>query len=126
MPYLRHFQSPVLALSGSFQVVFFCNFIIFSHCLTIFSSKLHFYILPLDLYTLLTSSAISKGPHYCDPFPVNITPTVLNKILMSSPIFHSAMYFVSSATTSSKSVMLLLPLICHIPVSPGLIAILLL
>lgn len=126
MPYLWHFQSPVLVLSGSFQVVFFCNFIIFSHYLTIFSSKLHFYILPLDLYTLLTSSAISKGPHYCDPFPVNITPTVLNKILMSSPIFHSAMYFVSSATTSSKSVMLLLPLICHIPVSPGLIAILLL
>lgn len=32
------------------------------------------------------------------------------------------MYCLSSFTTSSKSVMLLRPLTCHIPVSPGLVA----
>lgn len=36
--------------------------------------------------------------------------------------FHSAMYCLSSFTTSSKSVMLLRPLTCHIPVMPGLVA----
>lgn len=41
---------------------------------------------------------------------------------MSSPIVHSLMYCLSSFTTSSKSVMLLRPLTCHIPVSPGLVA----
>lgn len=45
-----------------------------------------------------------------------------NRILMSSPIVHSLMYCLSSFTTSSKSVMLLRPLTCHIPVSPGLVA----
>lgn len=47
---------------------------------------------------------------------------VLYRILMSSPIVHSLMYCLSSFTTSSKSVMLLRPLTCHIPVSPGLVA----
>lgn len=42
--------------------------------------------------------------------------------VMSSPIVHSLMYCLSSFTTSSKSVMLLRPLTCHIPVSPGLVA----
>lgn len=37
-------------------------------------------------------------------------------------IVHSLMYCLSSFTTSSKSVMLLRPLTCHIPVSPGLVA----
>ena len=35
---------------------------------------------------------------------------------------YSLMYCLSSFTTSSKSVMLLRPLTCHIPVSPGLVA----
>ena len=34
----------------------------------------------------------------------------------------SLMYCLSSFTTSSKSMMLLRPLTCHIPVSPGLVA----
>ena len=45
-----------------------------------------------------------------------------NNNFMSSPIVHSLMYCLSSFTTSSKSVMLLRPLTCHIPVSPGLVA----
>ena len=38
------------------------------------------------------------------------------------PLEDSLMYCLSSFTTSSKSVMLLRPLTCHIPVSPGLVA----
>ena len=47
-----------------------------------------------------------------------------NRILISNPIFHSEIYSVSRRTISSKSVMSLRPLTCHIPVIPGLIAIL--
>jgi hypothetical protein len=50
--------------------------------------------------------------------------TVLNKIFISSPIFHWEIYSVSSRTISSKSVISLRPLTCHIPVMPGLMAIL--
>ena len=55
-----------------------------------------------------------------DPFPVSTTPTVLNNIFISSPMDQLAMYCVSKATTSSKFLMSLLPLTCHIPVNPGL------
>ena len=48
----------------------------------------------------------------------------LNKIFISSPIFHWEIYSVSSRTISSKSVISLRPLTCHIPVMPGLMAIL--
>lgn len=57
---------------------------------------------------------------YFDPTFPSTTATVLNKILISSPGLHFLIYSVSSLTTSSKSVILLLPLTCHIPVSPGL------
>lgn len=57
-----------------------------------------------------------------EPFCPNTISTVLNKILISSINDHSAIYWVSSLTTSSKSVISLRPLTCHIPVRPGLIA----
>ena len=57
---------------------------------------------------------------YFDPTFPSTTATVLNRILISNPGFHFLIYSVSSLTTSSKSVILLLPLTCHIPVSPGL------
>ena len=63
----------------------------------------------------------NRGSHFA-PHPVKTTVTVLNRILISSPIDHCSMYLVSSSTTSSKSVISLRPLTCHIPVSPGLIA----
>lgn len=59
---------------------------------------------------------------YIDPSLPRTVFTVLNKILTSSAGVHSFIYFVSSLTTSSKSVISLLPLTCHIPVIPGLIA----
>lgn len=59
---------------------------------------------------------------YIDPSLPRTVFTVLNKILISSAGVHSLIYFVSSLTTSSKSVISLLPLTCHMPVIPGLIA----
>lgn len=60
--------------------------------------------------------------HHLDPLPLSTTPTVLNRILISIPIFQFLTYSISSFTTSSKSVISLLPLTCHIPVSPGFTA----
>ena len=57
---------------------------------------------------------------YFDPTFPSTTATVLNRIIISNPGLHFLIYSVSSLTTSSKSVILLLPLTCHIPVSPGL------
>lgn len=49
-----------------------------------------------------------------------ITPTtVFQSIFTSTPKLHSSIYFVSNLTTSSKSVILLLPLTCQSPVRPG-------
>ncbi len=56
---------------------------------------------------------------YLEPFPVRTTHTVWNKILMSSPSVQLSIYSKSSFTTSSKSIISLRPLICHRPVSPG-------
>ena len=53
--------------------------------------------------------------HHLDPLPLSTTPTVLNRILISIPIFQFLTYSISSFTTSSKSVISLLPLTCHIP-----------
>ena len=60
--------------------------------------------------------------HHLDPLPLSTTPTVLNRILISIPISQFLTYSISSFTTSSKSVISLLPLTCHIPVSPGFTA----
>lgn len=60
--------------------------------------------------------------HHLDPLPLSTTPTVLSRILISIPIFQFLTYSISSFTTSSKSVISLLPLTCHIPVSPGFTA----
>lgn len=59
---------------------------------------------------------------YIDPSRLITETTVFQSNLMSIPTFHSLIYSVSSFTTSSKSVISLLPLTCHIPVIPGLIA----
>ena len=59
---------------------------------------------------------------YIDPSLLNTTSTVFSRILISSPIFQLLMYSLSSRTTSSKSVISLRPLTCHMPVMPGLIA----
>ena len=61
-------------------------------------------------------------PAYIDPSCLKTEATVLIKILISNPKFQFAIYFISSFTTSSKSVISLLPLTCHIPVIPGFIA----
>ena len=76
---------------------------------------------------LLHSFTLSRCDHlttltYIAPSRCSTTNTVLNRILISSPMLQSLMYFVSSATTSSKSVISLRPLTCHIPVIPGLVA----
>ena len=77
------------------------NFLIFHHSL---------YYLSVFYYT------------YIAPSFFRTTATVFARIRKSSPILHSEMYFRSSFTTSSKSVMSLLPLTCHIPVIPGFMA----
>lgn len=59
---------------------------------------------------------------HIDPSCLKTEATVLIKILISNPKFQFAIYFISSFTTSSKSVISLLPLTCHIPVIPGFIA----
>lgn len=58
--------------------------------------------------------SISKGIVVCRSHIVNISK--------SNPMLQWLMYSLSSFTTSSKSVMLLRPLTCHIPVRPGLVA----
>lgn len=60
---------------------------------------------------------------YIAPFPVSVIMTVLKRIFQSRAILQFVIYSVSSRTISSKSVISLRPLTCHIPVIPGLIAI---
>ena len=61
---------------------------------------------------------------HTDPSLFNTVFTVCRSIFISNPKFQLYIYSVSNLTTSSKSVMSLRPLTCHIPVIPGLIAIL--
>ena len=63
---------------------------------------------------------ISRAFPYIAPSFLNTPTAVLQRILISPLTLHSPIYWVSSFTTSSKSVILLLPLTCHSPVSPGL------
>ena len=58
----------------------------------------------------------SNGDFYL--IDANSLPSLSNNYIFE----YSLMYCLSSFTTSSKSVMLLRPLTCHIPVSPGLVA----
>lgn len=60
--------------------------------------------------------------HHIDPSLRSTTSTVFISIFISSPIFQFSIYSLSSLTTSSKSVISLRPLTCHMPVMPGLIA----
>ena len=71
--------------------------------------------------TIFLSPSLFIFP-YIDPSLPRTVFTVLNKILISSAGVHSFIYFVSSLTTSSKSVISLRPLTCHMPVMPGFIA----
>ena len=59
---------------------------------------------------------------YTDPFLAITTKKVFSIIFISSPKLQFIMYSLSSFTISSKSVISLRPLICHIPVSPGFVA----
>lgn len=58
-------------------------------------------------------------PPYCAPWPVNTTPKVLNRILISRLGDQLSMYWQSRRTTSSKSSIWDRPLTCHSPVMPG-------
>lgn len=60
-------------------------------------------------------------PYIAPLFP-NTTPTVLITIFISNPRLQFVIYSLSNLTTSSKSVISLLPLTCHIPVIPGFMA----
>ena len=60
--------------------------------------------------------------NHIDPSFFATTITVFKRILISNPISQFSIYSLSSLTTSSKSVISLRPLTCHIPVIPGLIA----
>ena len=75
---------------------------------------------PLRFY----SSFLFPAPflHHIDPSLRSTTSTVFISIFISSPIFQFSIYSLSSLTTSSKSVISLRPLTCHMPVMPGLIA----
>ena len=59
---------------------------------------------------------------YIEPSFLNTTNIVFNNIFISSPMFQFVIYSLSRRTTSSKSVISLRPLTCHMPVIPGLIA----
>ena len=61
----------------------------------------------------------------CGTLPNNTTKTVFKRILISSARLQFSKYSLSNATTSSKSVISLLPLTCQSPVIPGLKEILL-
>lgn len=67
-------------------------------------------------------SEIQRYFPHIDPSFLNTTCIVFSRILKSSPMLQWLMYSLSSSTTSSKSVMLLRPLTCHIPVRPGFAA----
>ena len=73
---------------------------------------------------LVSQTVKSNIRHQQLPSLLITANTVLKSIFISNPIFHSEIYSVSSLTISSKSVISLLPLTCHIPVIPGLMAIL--
>ena len=60
--------------------------------------------------------------YYIDPSPLKTTTTVLHNNFKSNPKLQPVIYSVSNSTTLSKSVISLLPLTCHIPVIPGLMA----
>ena len=63
-----------------------------------------------------------KRNRYIAPSFVKTALNVFRRIRISRPILQWLMYSVSSLTTSSKFVILLLPLTCHIPVRPGFVA----
>ena len=96
----------------------------------LFTDSIFLYFLMCSSHTWLSfflfchtlSAQQSYFRHHTDPSFLSTTNTVLNSILMSSPMFQFSMYSLSSLTTSSKSVMSLRPLTCHMPVMPGLMA----
>lgn len=68
-----------------------------------------------------SSRPLSSFSH-TDPSFLITTITVFKRIFKSNPISQFSIYSRSNLTTSSKSVISLLPLTCHIPVIPGFIA----
>lgn len=76
-------------------------------------------------WQLLSATALSGDKpylHYMAPRFLRTAPTVLKRSLKSKPMDQLQMYSVSSLTTSSKSVISLRPLTCHMPVMPGFMA----
>ena len=85
--------------------------------------KLRKLLITADVFTSDICTEIKQQSiHHIDPSFLRTTITVLNNIFISSPMFQFVIYSLSRRTTSSKSVMSLRPLTCHIPVIPGLIA----
>ena len=73
--------------------------------------------------TVLSANAANLRADHLEPSFFSTTRIVLNNSLISRLILQFVIYCVSSLTTSSKSVMSLRPLVCHIPVIPGLMEI---
>lgn len=127
--------SSTCTIIARFTSIFQC---IMQHHCTVLSVQNRFLSTLLRQYSLLSrhlSAPQSYFPcfllhktsvesSYTDPSLFRTVITVLNKIFISNPKFQLLIYSVSSRTTSSKSVISLRPLTCHIPVIPGLMAIL--
>lgn len=96
----------ILKLYISMKIIIFISFLLIIHFV------FHSYFKYSNILNL-ASSFNNLSPIFC---------ASKTDIFLSSPIVHSLMYCLSSFTTSSKSVILLRPLTCHIPVSPGLVA----
>ena len=104
-----------------FALIFQC---IMQHHCTVLSVQNRFFLAMLRQYGLLSRHFSERhNPHsHIAPSLLNTLQTVCHNIFTSNLRLHSLIYCVSSFTTSSKSVILLLPLTCHIPVMPGLVA----
>ena len=98
-------------LKGVFVIIILILlFIIFITYLIYFSIQLVFN----KLYSFILN--------YIEPSFLNTTNIVFSNIFISSPMFQLVIYSLSRRTTSSKLVISLRPLTCHMPVIPGLIA----
>ena len=80
-------------------------------------------LLCLEIFSQFLSVNTFDEPCHSAPVCLSTTETVLSRIWKSSSMLQVSIYSRSSFTTSSKSVMSLLPLICHSPVIPGLMLI---
>ena len=103
-----------------------CSRIFFTFLFLRFCMYSNFYpIFILITYPFSCAPTFQRSKHiffYIEPSFFRTTIIVLKNIFISSPIFQFVIYSLSRRTTSSKSVISLRPLTCHMPVIPGLIA----